>query len=261
MKRIFAVVLSAMLVLSLAACTDSTESSSQTSSGSSSVAEQSSEPDISGLTVKEDVSNLDTNSEAEPEQSESSQSEQNSSSQASSQKPEQNSSQASSQKPEQNSSQSASQPPVEKKPTETSKPEKKEDVSKLDTKLEPKPESKPVKPVEQPIQPSTPAAPETDDTGWTQAKVDAVVEAYRSAALERGWTEDTSLNIALTTGGAWGNPFNTNCTDYNVLTDPANIEEYLYGYEFDRNAKPEDMYFHVVVEKHSDYWEIYFIFA
>ena len=246
MKRIFAVVLSAMLVLSLAACTDSTESSSQTSSGSSSVAEQSSEPDISGLTVKEeDMSNLDANSEAEPEHSESSQPEQNSSSQASSQKPEQNSSQA------------ASQPPVEQKPTETSKPEKEEDVFNLDTKVD----SKPVKPAEQPSQPSTPAVPETDDTGWTQAKVDAVVEAYRSAALERGWTEDTSLNIALTTGGAWGNPFNTNWTDYNVLTDPANIEEYLYGYEFDRNAKPEDMYFHVVVEKHSDYWEIYFIFA
>ena len=245
MKRIFAAVLSAMLVLSLAACTDSTENSSQTSSGSSSVAEQSSEPDTSDLTVKEDVSNLDTNSEAEPEQSESSQPEQNSSSQASSQKPEQNSSQA------------ASQPPVEQKPAETSKPEKEEDVSNLDTK----PESKPEKPAEQPSQPSTPAAPETDDTGWTQAKVDAVVEAYRSAALERGWTEDTSLNIALTTGGAWGNPFNTNWTDYNVLTDPANIEEYLYGYEFDRNAKPEDMYFHVVVEEYSDYWEIYFIFA
>lgn len=246
MKRIFAAVLSAMLVLSLAACTDSTENSSQTSSGSSSVAEQSSEPDTSDLTVKEeDVSNLDTNSEAEPEQSESSQPEQNSSSQASSQKPEQNSSQA------------ASQPPVEQKPAETSKPEKEEDVSNLDTK----PESKPEKPAEQPSQPSTPAAPETEDTGWTQEKVDAVVEAYRSAALERGWTEDTSLNIALTTGGAWGNPFNTNWTDYNVLTDPANIEEYLYGYEFDRNAKPEDMYFHVVVEEYSDYWEIYFIFA
>ena len=228
MKRIFAAVLSAMLVLSLAACTDSTENSSQTSSGSSSVAEQSSEPDTSDLTVKEDVSNLDTNSEAEPEQSESSQPEQNSSSQASSQKPEQNSSQA------------ASQPPVEQKPAETSKPEK---------------------PAEQPSQPSTPAAPETDDTGWTQAKVDAVVEAYRNAALERGWTEDTSLNIALTTGGAWGNPFNTNWTDYNVLTDPANIEEYLYGREYARNAEPEDMYFHVVVEEYSDYWEIYFIFA
>ena len=60
MKRIFAAVLSAMLVLSLAACTDSTENSSQTSSGSSSVAEQSSELDTSDLTVKEDVSNLDT---------------------------------------------------------------------------------------------------------------------------------------------------------------------------------------------------------
>ena len=88
-----------------------------------------------------------------------------------------------------------------------------------------------------------------------------VVEAYRSAALERGWTEDTSLNIELTTGGAWGNPFNTNWTDYNVLTDPANIEEYLYGREYARNAEPEDMYFHVVVEEYSDYWEIYFIFA
>lgn len=245
MKRIFAAVLSAMLVLSLAACTDSTENSSQSSSGSTSVAEQSSEPDTSDLTVKEDVSNLDTNSEAELEQSESSQLEQNSSSQASSQKPEQNSSQA------------ASQPPVEQKPAETSKPEKEEDVSNLDTK----PESKPEKPAEQPSQPSTPAAPETEDTGWTQAKVDAVVEAYRSAALERGWTEDTSLNIALTTGGAWGNPFNTNWTDYNVLTDPANIEEYLYGREYARNAEPEDMYFHVVVEEYSDYWEIYFIFA
>ena len=245
MKRIFAAVLSAMLVLSLAACTDSTENGSQTSSGSSSVAEQSSEPDTFDLTVKEDVSNLDTNSEAELEQSESSQLEQNSSSQASSQKPEQNSSQA------------ASQPPVEQKPAETSKPEKEEDVSNLDTKTE----SQPEKPAEQPSQPSTPAAPETEDTGWTQEKVDAVVEAYRSAALERGWTEDTSLNIALTTGGAWGNPFNTNWTDYNVLTDPANIEEYLYGREYARNAEPEDMYFHVVVEEYSDYWEIYFIFA
>lgn len=246
MKRIFAAVLSAMLVLSLAACTDSTENSSQTSSGSSSVAEQSSEPDTSDLTVKEDVSNLDTNSEAEPEQSEPSQPEQNSSSQAST------IAQAG-----QNSSQAASQPPVEQKPAETSKPEKEEDVSNLDTK----PESKPEKPAEQPSQPSTPAAPETEDTGWTQAKVDAVVEAYRSAALERGWTEDTSLNIALTTGGAWGTPIDTRWADYNVETNSANIEEYLYGREYARNAEPEDMYFHVVVEEYSDYWEIYFIFA
>ena len=251
MKRIFAAVLSAMLVLSLAACTDSTESSSQTSSGSSSVAEQSSEPDISGLTAREeDMSNLDANSEAEPEHSESSQPEQNSSSQASSQKPEQNSSQA------------ASQPPVEQKPTETSKPEKKEDVSKLDTKLEPKPESKPVKPVEQPIQPSTPAAPETDDTGWTQAKVDAVVEAYRNAALERGWTEDTSLNIELTTGGAWGTPIDTSWANYKNEVDKTNIEEYLYLLEYSRNEKPEEMYFNNIVVDHGNgRWEIYFIFA
>ena len=68
------------------------------------------------------VSNLDTNSEAEPEQSESSQLEQNSSSQAST---------AAQAGP--NSSQAASQPPVEQKPAETSKPEKEEDVSNLDT--------------------------------------------------------------------------------------------------------------------------------
>lgn len=247
MKRIFAAVLSAMLVLSLAACTDSTESSSQTSSGSSSVAEQSSEPDISGLTVKEeDMSNLDANSEAEPEHSESGQPEQNSSSQASSQKPEQNSSQA------------ASQPPVEQKPAETSKPEKEEDVFNLDTKVD----SKPVKPAEQPSQPSTPAAPETDDTGWTQAKVDAVVEAYRNAALERGWTEDTSLNIELTTGGAWGTPIDTSWANYKNEVDKTNIEEYLYLLEYSRNEKPEDMYFNNIVVDHGNgRWEIYFIFA
>lgn len=246
MKRIFAAVLSAMLVLSLAACTDSTENSSQSSSGSTSVAEQSSEPDTSDLTVKEDVSNLDTNSEAEPEQSESSQPEQNSSSQASSQKPEQNSSQA------------ASQPPVEQKPAETSKPEKEEDVSNLDTK----PESKPEKPAEQPSQPSTPAAPETEDTGWTQEKVDAVVEAYRSAALERGWTEDTSLNIELTTGGAWGTPIDTSWANYENEVNKANIEEYLYLLEYSRGDAPEDMYFNNVVVDHGNgRWEIYFIFA
>ena len=241
MKRIFAAVLSAMLVLSLAACTDSTENSSQSSSGSSSVAEQSSEPDTSDLTVKEeDVSNLDTNSEAEPEQSEPSQPEQNSSSQAST------------------AAQAASQPPVEQKPAETSKPEKEEDVSNLDTK----PESKPEKPAEQPSQPSTPAAPETEDTGWTQEKVDAVVEAYRSAALERGWTEDTSLNIELTTGGAWGTPIDTSWANYENEVNKANIEEYLYLLEYSRGDAPEDMYFNNVVVDHGNgRWEIYFIFA
>lgn len=247
MKRIFAAVLSAMLVLSLAACTDSTENSSQSCSGSSSVAEQSSEPDTSDLTVKEDVSNLDTNSEAEPEQSEPSQPEQNSSSQAST------AAQAG-----QNSSQAASQPPVEQKPAETSKPEKEEDVSKLDTKTE----SQPEKPAEQPSQPSTPAAPETEDTGWTQEKVDAVVEAYRSAALERGWTEDTSLNIELTTGGAWGTPIDTSWANYENEVNKANIEEYLYLLEYSRGDAPEDMYFNNVVVDHGNgRWEIYFIFA
>ena len=246
MKRIFAAVLSAMLVLSLAACTDSTENGSQTSSGSSSVAEQSSEPDTFDLTVKEDVSNLDTNSEAEPEQSEPSQPEQNSSSQAST------TAQAG-----QNSSQAASQPPVEQKPAETSKPEKEEDVSNLDTK----PESKPEKPAEQPSQPSTPAAPETDDTGWTQAKVDAVVEEYRTVALERGWKEDTRLNIELTNGGAWGLPIDTRNTDYNVIMTRANIEEEFYLYEYSKNKDPEDMTFHIVPKDCGDYWEIYVIFG
>ena len=246
MKRIFAAVLSAMLVLSLAACTDSTENSSQTSSGSSSVAEQSSDPDTSDLTVKEDVSNLDTNSEAEPEQSESSQLEQNSSSQAST------AAQAG-----QNSSQAASQPPVEQKPAETSKPEKEEDVSNLDTKTE----SQPEKPAEQPSQPSTPAAPETEDTGWTQAKVDAVVEEYRTVALERGWKEDTRLNIELTNGGAWGLPIDTRNTDYNVIMTRANIEEEFYLNEYSKNKDPEDMTFHIVPKDCGDYWEIYVIFG
>lgn len=233
MKRIFAAVLSAMLVLSLAACTDSTENSSQTSSGSSSVAEQSSEPDTSDLTVKEDVSNLDTNSEAEPEQSEPSQ-------------------------PEQNSSQAASQAPVEQKPAETSKPEKEEDVSKLDTKTE----SQPEKPAEQPSQPSTPAAPETEDTGWTQEKVDAVVEAYRNAALERGWTEDTRLNVELTNGGAWTNPIDTSWASYENEVNRDNINEYLYMLEYSVNKDPEDMSFNNEVINHGNgQWEIYFIFG
>lgn len=254
-----------MLALSLAACTDSTESSSQSSSGSSSVAEQSSEPDTSDLTVKEeeDVSKLDTKPETKLENG----------SQAASQPPvEQKPTETS--KPEKkedvskldtkpeanpvNGSQAASQPPVEQKPAETSKPEKEEDVSNLDTKVD----SKPVKPVEQPIQPSTPAAPETDDTGWTQAKVDAVVEAYRNAALERGWTEDTSLNIELTTGGAWGTPIDTSWANYKNEVDKTNIEEYLYLLEYSRNEKPEDMYFNNIVVDHGNgRWEIYFIFA
>ena len=217
MKRLFAAVLSAVLILSLSACADPAENSSQTSSGSSSTAEQSSEPEVSGQREEESEAAEDTGSGAD----------------------------------------SASREEV----TATDQPENPasqvEPVSSPDTAPEPQPSE----PAEQPSKPSTPAAPETDDTGWTQEKVDAVVEAYRSAALERGWTEDTSLNIELTTGGAWGNPFNTNWTDYNVLTDPANIEEYLYGREYARNAEPEDMYFHVVVEEYSDYWEIYFIFA
>ncbi len=217
MKRLFAAVLSAVLILSLSACADPAENSSQTSSGSSSTAEQSGEPEVSGQPEEESEAAEDTGSNVD----------------------------------------SASREEVTAPDQPENPASQVEPVSSPDTAPEPQPSE----PAEQPSKPSTPAAPETDDTGWTQEKVDAVVEAYRSAALERGWTEDTSLNIELTTGGAWGNPFNTNWTDYNVLTDPANIEEYLYGREYARNAEPEDMYFHVVVEEYSDYWEIYFIFA
>lgn len=51
MKRLFAAVLSAVLILSLSACADPAENSSQTSS--SSTAEQSSEPEVSGQPEEE----------------------------------------------------------------------------------------------------------------------------------------------------------------------------------------------------------------
>lgn len=217
MKRLFAAVLSAVLILSLSACADPAENSSQTSSGSSSTAEQSSEPEVSGQPEEESEAAEDTGSNVDSA-----------------------------------SREEVTAPDQPENPASQAEP-----VSSPDTAPEPQPSE----PAEQPNQPSTPAAPETDDIGWTQEKVDAVVEAYRSAALERGWTEDTSLNIALTTGGAWGTPIDTRWADYNVETNSANIEEYLYGREYARNAEPEDMYFHVVVEEYSDYWEIYFIFA
>ena len=215
MKRLFAAVLSAVLILSLSACADPAENSSQTSS--SSTAEQSSEPEVSGQPEEESEAAEDTGSNAD----------------------------------------SASREEV----TAPDQPEKPASQAELVSSPDTAPEPQPSEPTEQPNQPSTPAAPETDDTGWTQEKVDAVVEALRTAALERGWMEDTRLNVELTNGGAWGNPINTNWTDYNVVTDPANIEEYLYGYEFDTKKEPEDLTFHVVSEKYGDYWEIYFIFG
>ena len=218
MKRLFAAVLSAVLILSLSACADPAENSSQTSSGSSSTAEQSSEPEVSGQPEEEkNEAAEDTGSGAD----------------------------------------SASREEVTA-PNQLEEPASQvEPVSSPDTAPEPQPSE----PAEQPNQPSTPAAPETDDTGWTQEKVDAVVEEYRTVALERGWTEDTSLNIELTTGGAWATPIDTRHTDYNVIMTRANIEEELYLYEYSSNDDPEDMYFHIVTKDCGDYWEIYVIFA
>lgn len=247
MKRLFAAVLSAVLILSLSACADPAENSSQTSSGSSSTAEQSSEPEVSGQPEEEkNEAAEDTGSGADSA-----------------------------------SREEVTAPDQPEKPASQAGP-----VSSPDTAPEPQPSE----PAEQPSQADSSASnsgegtgngnyhpeevypglppylqpgykPADDASDWTQERVDSVVEAYREAALARGWTEDTSLNIELTTGGAWGTPIDTRWADYYVETDPANIEEYLYGREFDRNAEPEDMYFHVVVEEYSDYWEIYFIFA
>ena len=85
------------------------------------------------------------------------------------------------------------------------------------------------------------------------------VEAYRTAALERGWREKPSLNIDG--NGSWGNPWNTQHTDFDVLTKPENIEEYLYGREFAVSHTPDEMYFNLYVEDEGDHWVIYFIFS
>lgn len=86
-----------------------------------------------------------------------------------------------------------------------------------------------------------------------------MVEAYRQAALDRGWEEDTSLDIHG--NGSWGNPIDTRNARYDVLTNSANIEEYLYGREYAVDRSPEEMYFNLYVEDEGDYWTIYFIFA
>ena len=84
-------------------------------------------------------------------------------------------------------------------------------------------------------------------------------DAYRQAALDRGWEEDTSLDIHG--NGSWGNPIDTRNARYDVLTNSANIEEYLYGREYAVDRSPEEMYFNLYVEDEGDYWTIYFIFA
>ena len=92
--------------------------------------------------------------------------------------------------------------------------------------------------------------------GW---RAESKVEAYRQAALDRGWEEDTSLDIHG--NGSWGNPIDTRNARYDVLTNSANIEEYLYGREYAVDRSPEEMYFNLYVEDEGDHWVIYFIFG
>lgn len=244
MKRILSVVLIGMLALSITGCSgqpgqegtptdnDSSVSSQEGTpeSGSSSleVVDEDEEPGEEGSEPDENVSNLDTSSEAE--------------------QPEQGS----------QADQAASQPPVT--PPAESKPEVTPPVEQKPVEKEPE--------VQQPVQqsepepepePTTPTAPAAQDGAWTQEMVDDVVEAYRSAALARGWNEDTGLDI--NGNGSWGNPMNTNWTRFDVLTDPANIEEYLYMLEHDVGREPEEMDFNIYVQELSDGWEIYFIFG
>ena len=160
---------------------------------------------------------------------------------------------------------------------EGNEPEEDENVSKLDTE-EPASEPEASQETESSSQASAPsstaggqssgqsvssqapaASSQDDPTTWTQEKVDAVVEAYRQAALDRGWEEAPELNI--NGNGAWGNPIDTRNTRYDVLMNEANIEEYLYGREYAIDRSPEEMSFNIYVEDEGDYWVIYFIFA
>ena len=249
MKRAFALLLAGLLMLSMAACTSEPAESSSPPEENSSVSSQPEEGSSSTLEVvgeekqdaeDENVSKLNTSSEASTPETSS----------------------VSSQPPVEVT------PPAEQQPAESKpepKPEKETPVTPP-IKVEPEPEAGP-EPVQQQTppaqtqQPPTSAASAQDDGEWTQEKVDDVVEAYRTAALKRGWTEDTDLNVALTTGGAWGNPINTSWAIYENEMRSDWIEEYLYGREFDVGKEPEDMYFHVVSEDHGGYWEIYYIFA
>lgn len=244
MKRILSVVLIGMLALSITGCSgqpgqegtptdnDSSVSSQEGTpeSGSSSleVIDEDEEPGEEGSEPDENVSNLDTSSEAEqPEQG-------GQADQAASQPPVTPPAES---KPEVT-------PPVEQKPVEK-EPEAQQPVQQSEPEPEP--------------EPTTPTAPTAQDGAWTQEMVDDVVEAYRSAALARGWNEDTGLDI--NGNGSWGTPIDTSWADYNVEMNSANIEEYLYGREYAVKREPEEMDFNLYVEEHSGYWEIYFIFG
>ena len=224
-KKIFAVILGTLLVFSLTACSDEPAADPSSSEPESSSSQGSSTETESSSEAEEapadDVEPESSDSQKEPAAS----SEQSTRSQAPVQE------------------QQPDEQPVENEP-------EKEPVAQ-----------EPTQPVTQPSsQSQAPAASSQDDpTAWTQEKVDAVVEAYRQAALDRGWEEAPELNI--NGNGAWGNPMDTRHTRYDVLTNPANIEEYLYGREYAVDRSPEEMYFNLYVEDEGDYWTIYFIFA
>lgn len=233
MKKMLTLILAAALCLSMAACgsepSDTSEPDSESSSSSQDVGQEESEGEDASLEVvegegdepeeDENVSKLDTE---EPTSEPEASQEAESSSQASAP--------ASSAGGQSGGQSTSSQAPASQPVTQPSS------------------------------QSQAPAASSQDDpTAWTQEKVDAVVEAYRQAALDRGWEEDTSLDIHG--NGSWGNPIDTRNARYDVLTNSANIEEYLYGREYAVDRSPEEMYFNLYVEDEGDYWTIYFIFA
>ena len=224
-KKIFAVILGMLLVFSLTACSDEPAADPSSSEPESSSSQGSGTETESSSEAEEapadDVEPESSGSQKEPAAS----SEQSTRSQAPVQE------------------QQPDEQPVENEPEE-------EPVAQ-----------EPTQPVTQPSsQSEAPAASSQDDpTAWTQEKVDAVVEAYRQAALDRGWEEAPELNI--NGNGAWGNPIDTRNARYDVLTNSANIEEYLYGREYAVDRSPEEMYFNLYVEDEGDYWTIYFIFA
>ncbi len=224
-KKIFAVILGMLLVFSLTACSDEPAADPSSSEPESSSSQGSGTETESSSEAEEapadDVEPESSGSQKEPAAS----SEQSTRSQAPVQE------------------QQPDEQPVENEPEE-------EPVAQ-----------EPTQPVTQPSsQSEAPAASSQDDpTAWTQEKVDAVVEAYRQAALDRGWEEAPELNI--NGNGAWGNPIDTRNTRYDVLMNEANIEEYLYGREYAIDRSPEEMSFNIYVEDEGDYWVIYFIFA
>ena len=224
-KKIFAVILGMLLVFSLAACSDEPAADPSSSEPESSSSQRSSAETESSSEAEEDPAD-----DAEPESSDSQK------------------------EPAASSEQSTrSQAPVQ---------EQQPDEQPVESQPEEEPVAQePTQPVTQPSsQSEAPAASSQDDpTAWTQEKVDAVVEAYRQAALDRGWEEDTSLDIHG--NGSWGNPIDTRNARYDVLTNSANIEEYLYGREYAVDRSPEEMYFNLYVEDEGDYWTIYVIFA